>query len=312
MARRGKSLAFLLPLKRVFDRVLGWIIAGTLAVLRRINRQRMANVLGRLMRAVGPWLPEHKIGRANLAAAFPEKSPEEIEKILLGVWDNLGRVTAEFAHIDRIIIHDSARPGRSADPDVMIDDTTYANLQKLGDTKRPCLVFAAHLANWEIPATAPFQFGFKTSILYRRPNIGGASDAIVDMRARCMGNMVASGLDAPLKLARALEHGENVALLVDQHTTQGIDVMFFGRRAKTNPLVVTLARLTGAPIRGVRVIRQPDGNHFVAELTDEIPPVRDAEGKIDTQATLQAITNVVEGWVREHPEQWLWLHRRWR
>ena len=312
MARRGKSLAYLLPLKRAFDRVLGWIISGTLAVLRRINRQRMANVLGRLMRFVGPWLPEHKIGLENLRAAFPEKPPAEIETILGGVWENLGRVAAEFAHIDRIIIHDPARPERSADPDTTISERTYTNLQKLGDTKRPCLVFAAHLANWEIPATAPFQFGFKTSILYRRPNIGGASDAIVDMRARCMGNMIASGLDAPLKLARALESGENVALLVDQHTTQGIDVTFFGRKAKANQLVVTLARLTGAPIRGVRVIRQPDGNHFAAELTDEIPPVRDAEGKIDTQATLQAITNVVEGWVREHPEQWLWLHRRWR
>src|SRR6185503_11189018 len=146
MARKGKSLAFLLPLKRAFDRVLGWIIVGTLAVLRRINRRRMANVLGALMRTVGPWLPEHKVGRENLRAAFPEKSPDEIEKILAGVWDNLGRVAAEFAHIDRIVIHDPARPERSSDPDTTISERTYVNLQKLGDTQRPCLVFAAHLA----------------------------------------------------------------------------------------------------------------------------------------------------------------------
>jgi len=312
MARRGKSLGYLLPLKRAFELVLGWIVVGALAVLRRINRQRMANVLGRLMRFVGPWLPEHKIGRENLRAAFPDTSGAEIEKILAGVWDNLGRVAAEFAHIDRIIIHDPHRPERSADPDVMIDDATYARLKLLGDNTKPSLVFAAHLANWEIPALAPHTFGYKTSILYRRPNIGGASDAIVEMRARCMGNMVAAGLDAPLKLGRALESGENVALLVDQHTTQGVDVVFFGRWAKANPLIAQLARLTGAPIRGVRVVRLPDGNHFRGELTDEIAPARDAEGKIDIQATMQTITNVVEGWVREHPEQWLWLHRRWR
>jgi len=312
MAGHSTALKFLRPLKRPFDRVLGWIVVGTLAVLRRISRQRMANALGWLMRKVGPWLPEDKIGRANLVAAFPEKSPAEIDKILTGVWENLGRVAAEFAHIDRLRILDPAHPERYPDPDTVLDAATYANLLKLGDVNRPNLVFAAHLANWEIPATAPFQFGVKTSILYRRPNIGGASDAIVAMRARCMGDMVAAGLDAPLKLARALERGQNVAILVDQHTTQGIDVMFFGRRAKANPLIVTLARLTGAPIRGVRVVRQPDGNHFRGELTDEIPPIRDAEGKIDARATLQAITNVIEGWVREHPEQWLWLHRRWR
>ena len=127
-----------------------------------------------------------------------------------------------------------------------------------------------------------------------------------------MGNMVAAGRYAPLKLGRALERGENVAVLVDQHATQSVDVVFFGRWAKANPLVAQLARLTGAPIRGVRAVRLPDDNHFRVELTEEIAPVRDAEGRVDIQATMQAITNVIEGWVREHPEQWLWLHRRWR
>jgi Kdo2-lipid IVA lauroyltransferase/acyltransferase len=311
MARRSKSKA-LMPLKRGFERVLGWLIVGTLGALRLVNRRFMANLVGRLMRIVGPWFPEHKVGRENLRAAFPEKSPEEVENILGGVWENLGRVAAEFAHIDRIVIQDPSHPERTRPPDVMIDQATYARLKTLGDAAQPTVVFAAHLANWEIPALAPRAFGFKTSILYRRPNIGAASDAIVAMRERCMGTMVAAGLDAPLKLGRALESGGTVALLVDQHTTQGVDVVFFGRWAKANPLVVQLARLTGAKIYGVRVIRMPGGNDFRGELTDEIPPVRNAEGEIDLQATTQAIANVVEGWVREHPEQWLWLHRRWR
>jgi Kdo2-lipid IVA lauroyltransferase/acyltransferase len=311
MARRS-ARTILRPLKRPFDRVLGAMTVTALAGLRRINRQRMANVLGRLMRTVGPWFPEHKIGRENLRAAFPDKSPQEIEKILVGVWDNLGRVAAEFAHIDRITIHDPDHPERSVDPDAIYDHVTYAQVRQVKESKKPHLVFAAHLANWEIPALAPRVFGLPTSILYRRPNIGGASDAIVAVRARCMGNMVAAGLDAPLKLGRALERGEHVAVLVDQHTTQGVDVVFFGRWAKANPLIAQLARLTGAPIRGLRAIRLPDGNHFRGELTEEIPPVRDQDGRIDIQGTMQAITNVVEGWVREHPEQWLWLHRRWR
>jgi Kdo2-lipid IVA lauroyltransferase/acyltransferase len=311
MARRSKSKTLML-IKRGSERVLGWLIVGTLAALRLVNRQFMANIVGRVMRIVGPWFPEHKVGRDNLRAAFPDKSTEEIENILGGVWENLGRVAAEFAHIDRIIIQDPGHPERTAAPDVMIDEATHARLMTLGDASSPTVVFAAHLANWEIPALAPHAFGFKTSILYRRPNIGAASDAIVAMRERCMGTMVAAGLDAPLKLGRALESGGTVALLVDQHTNQGVDVVFFGRWAKANPLAAQLARLTGAKIRGVRVVRQPDGNHFWAELTDEIAPVRNADGEMDLQATTQAIANIVEGWVREHPEQWLWLHRRWR
>jgi KDO2-lipid IV(A) lauroyltransferase len=61
----------------------------------------------------------------------------------------------------------------------------------------------------------------------------------------------------------------------------------------------------------VRIIRLP-GHEFRAELTEEIPPVRDPSGRIDVQGTTQAVTSVVESWIREYPEQWLWLHRRWR
>jgi KDO2-lipid IV(A) lauroyltransferase len=115
-----------------------------------------------------------------------------------------------------------------------------------------------------------------------------------------------------VRLANAIERGEHVGMLVDQHFVKGVDVVFFGRWAKANPLIAQLARHTGAAIRGVRVVRQPDGNSFWGELTDEIAPARDAEGKVDLQGTMQIITGIVENWIREHPEQWLWLHRRWR
>src|SRR4029079_5701125 len=80
---------------------------------------------------------------------------------------------------------------------------------------------------------------------------------------------------------------------------------------QANPLIARLARLYDCNNHGNRTIRQP-GNRFSLNFTHAIPPVRDAEGKVDVQGTMQAITDVVEGWVREHPEQWLWLHRRWR
>jgi KDO2-lipid IV(A) lauroyltransferase len=311
MARRPRSKAGR-ALKSAGDRILGWLTITALGLLRRLNRRRMANMIGPLMRHVGPWLPEHKIGRGNLAAAFPQKSPEEIETILGGVWDNLGRYAAEFAHIDRMTIYNPEAPHQPADLDAVYDETTRDRFLRLRDSGKPSLVFSAHLANWELPACAPRMLGMPTSILYRRPNIGATSDAIVALRERCMGNMVAAGLDAPFRLGRALERGDHVAMLVDQHTTQGVDVVFFGRWAKANPLIAQLARLTGAPIYGIRAIRLPDGNHFRGELTEEVVPVRGADGIVDIQATTQAIANVVEGWIREYPEQWLWLHRRWR
>jgi KDO2-lipid IV(A) lauroyltransferase len=296
-------------LKAWSNAAIGAITVTTLKVLRRLDRKRTANFFGRLMRFVGPWLPEHKVGRANLVAAFPGKPSEEIDKILLGVWENLGRVGAEFAHLDRMTVLDFERGGAT---DVVYDRTSFERFLAIRSSGKPTLVFAAHLANWEVPAIAPAAYDIKSNLLYRRPNISAISDAVIEMRAGCMGNLIPTGLAAPVQLANALERGEHVGMLVDQHFGKGVDVVFFGRWAKANPLIAQLARHTECAIRGVRVVRQPDGNSFWSEITDEIPPVRDADGKIDIQGTMQVITGVVEGWVREHPEQWLWLHRRWR
>jgi KDO2-lipid IV(A) lauroyltransferase len=88
-------------------------------------------------------------------------------------------------------------------------------------------------------------------------------------------------------------------------------VTFFGRKTRANPTLARLLRQIECPIHGVRIIRLP-GHRFRAELSEEVTPVRDAAGLIDIQGTMQAITSVIEGWIREYPDQWLWLHRRWR
>jgi KDO2-lipid IV(A) lauroyltransferase len=293
-------------LKPLADAAVGASIKLLFRSIRRFDRIRISNVFAAFMRAVGPWLPEHRIGRANLAAAFPEKSPAEIERILGGVWDNLGRVAAEFAHLDRLTIGDPLNL-----PYIKYDAASVERYNRLRDDGKPALVFAAHLANWELPAIIAAAFGLDAMVLYRRPNVGAIADAVVAIRQGAMGTLVATGLDAPIKLARALENNRHVAMLVDQHFVKGVEVEFFGRRCLANPLIATLARHVDCPIHGTRIIRQANGG-FRGEITEEIPPVRDAEGKVDVRATMQVITSVIEGWIREYPEQWLWLHRRWR
>jgi Kdo2-lipid IVA lauroyltransferase/acyltransferase len=148
-------------------------------------------------------------------------------------------------------------------------------------------------------------------VLYRRPNIASADRIIQEMRAVNMGTMIAASHDAPLKLAQALQNGQHVAMLVDQYFTNGVEVTFFGRKTRANPMLARLLRQVECPIHGVRIIRLP-GHRFRAELSEEVKPARDAAGQIDVQGTMQAITSVIEGWIREYPDQWLWLHRRWR
>jgi KDO2-lipid IV(A) lauroyltransferase len=162
-----------------------------------------------------------------------------------------------------------------------------------------------------MPALAAVAHGLDCAILFRRPNIASADRIIEEMRSVKMGTLIPAGRDAPFRLAEALQKGQHVAMLVDQYLTGGVEVTFFGRKTRANPMLARLLRQVECPIHGVRIIRLP-GHRFRAEVSEEVKPVRDASGKIDIQGTTQAITSVVEGWIREYPEQWLWLHRRWR
>jgi KDO2-lipid IV(A) lauroyltransferase len=245
--------------------VVGALTIGLLRATRYFDPIKTADLFARIAQRIGPLTREQKTARANLTAAFPEKSPEEIEQILAGVWDNLGRYGAEFAHLDHVWEHDPAHPENSR---IEIQPRTHELFAQLRLDGKPALIFSSHLGSFELAALAA----------------------------------VAHGLDAK---------GQHVAILVDQYFTNGVDVTFFGRKTKANPTLARLLRQIECPIHGVRIIRLP-GHRFRAELSEEIPPVRDAAGQIDVQGTMQAITSVVEGWIREYPDQWWWVHRRWR
>jgi Kdo2-lipid IVA lauroyltransferase/acyltransferase len=295
--------------KPLGEAAVGALTIGLLRATRHFDPDKTADRFGRIARLIGPALRENRIGRANLTAAFPEKSPEEIEAILAGVWDNLGRIGAEFAHLDHIWDYDTAFPERHCH--IEITPRTFELFYELKLDGKPALIFASHLANWELPALAAVAHGLDTAILYRRPNSASADRIIQQIRQVKMGTLIPAGRDAPLRLADALQKGQHVAMLVDQYLTGGVEVTFFGRKTRANPMLARLVRQVECPIHGVRIIRLP-GHRFRAELTEEVKPVRDAAGRIDVQGTTQAITSVVEGWIREYPEQWLWLHRRWR
>lgn len=308
MARGGLKQRLRRGVKAAGNAVAGALAIGIIHLMRLVRPDAMANAAGRFMRLIGPLLPEHKIGRANLTAAFPEKSPEEIDRILLGVWDNLGRVGAEFTQLDRLIDYDREHPERGR---LEIPQALFDKFLALANDGKPALVFTAHLANWELPAVFAASQNLDSAALYRRPNIAAIDRWVRKTRAASMGELIATGLDAPVRIADALKRGAHIGMLVDQYYVRGVEVTFFGRKTNANPLIARLAQHFDCPIVGVRVIRLP-GNRFTAELTDEVKPVRDTQGNVDIAATMQVITSIIESWVREHPEQWLWLHRRWR
>ena len=197
-----------------FARVFTLIARGLMHGLRRLDPDRSSDLCGRGARRIGPWLPVSRTGRANLRAAYPEKSAAEIEEILAGVWENLGRVVGEFANLDRLWDWDPLRPdqGRIVSPH---PDRFF----EVRDDGKPSLIFAAHLANWELAAVGAAAHGADAALLFRIPGSRFAAEIVQEVRNANMGRLVPSSRTAVFELAREIERGAHVGMLVDQFRT---------------------------------------------------------------------------------------------
>ncbi len=282
------------------------VVRGVFALARALGPDRSSAVGGAIARRLGPLLPQHRIGLENLRAAFPDKSEAEIRAILAGAWENIGRLGAEYPHLGQLFDYDhySGEIGR-------IEVDGIEHFIALAEDGKPALIFSAHLANWELPPICAARYGLDSTVVFRPPNEPAAAHVLHEIRSQTMGGLEAARQGAAFAMRGVLERGGHLGMLIDQHFTRGVTVDFLGRPAFTNPIMGKFARAFDCPVHGVRVIRLPAGR-FRLQLTPALDLPRDGEGLVDVQGAMQAMTRVVEDWVREHPEQWLWMHRRWR
>ena len=299
---RYRFLQFLIGIRNwLFAKLIGL----SLWLIRLIPLKYAASMFERIARWLGPKIWRHKVVMDNLAIAFPEKSIEERQKLASDSWAQMARTLIEYIYLDEIF-----------NLEVEMEDSETIEIvngeafQKLRDDGLPAILFTGHIANFELLPMVSAKFGLQILSMYRRPNNEYAASQVEESRKGFDKNLVASGAMASFQLMSALERGEHVGLLVDQKFRRGINIPFFGKDAKTNPLLAKLARRYDCPVHGARTVRLPDGR-FRLEITDELVLPRDKNGDVDIKGTTELVTNVVEGWVREYPEQWLWMHRRW-
>ncbi|MBS7541522.1 lipid A biosynthesis lauroyl acyltransferase [Ancylobacter oerskovii] len=292
--------------KKLRNAVISGTVWGVVRLLRLVSAERAAEAGAFWAKLIGPRTSVHQRALRNLRRAYPEKTEAEREAIARGMWDNMGRVGGEFVHLDHIWQYNMWEPAKSR-----IEVSGATQFIAMRYDGKPALIFTAHLANWELPAIAAAAQGLDSAVLFRPPDNDFLAELLLDQRAKVMGNLVAASHVAVFELAAVLDQGKHLGILVDQDRRGGPVVNFFGHPCTANPTIARLARLYECPVHGVRVIRLP-GGRFRITCTPPLDLPRDANGKIDVDASMQAITSVVEGWVREHPEQWTWFYRRWR
>ena len=286
------------PLKR-FSYLAQAIPAYVLLVVFRLLPLGAASWLGgRIGRLVGLFHPGTRRAYLNLRMALPERAAEH-KRIVAGMWDNLGRVIGEYA--------------RFRD---MLQDTRFvemAGTEHVPEGGR--IVFlTAHMANWEVCRSLAAQRGWNMASIYRPLNniyLG----PLLDRLRGVPGQVLFPKQNSAKELIRFIRNGDTVGLVGDQRLSDGMQAPFFGIPALTTTFPALLAVRHGGRIIPAQVERLAEGKHagkLRMTIHPEIPVPGAGTDQEKIAALTLAINRMYEEWIRLHPEQWLWMHDRWR
>jgi KDO2-lipid IV(A) lauroyltransferase len=255
-----------------------------------------SGLCGAIARALGPRLPVSHHARRNLRHAFPALDDAAIERVVVGVWDNLGRVVGEYPHLRRLGAE-------------RVEVIGVEHLIPLREDGQPGICFSGHLGNWEILPVVAARHGLPFTNIYRATN-----NRLVDRLLRRLrpdsADLIPKGSTGARQAIAALARGAHLGMLVDQKMNDGIAVPFFGRDAMTAPALAQLALKYRCPVLAARVERV-GGARFRLVIEPPLQLPRSGDRQADLRALMLAVNQQLERWIEARPEQWLWLHRRW-
>lgn len=274
------------------------------AFFKLIGVDTASAIAGRFTRIAGPMIgPITRRARVNLKIAFPDMPPANADAIIRDVWENLGRTTAEFAHLEKF------------DPDAAVTRVEIIGRDKLeaiAKGERPAIFVSGHFANWEVMSIVLHALGVDYGVIYRAANNPLIDGLIIRTRARIMSRrQIPKGKRGGRDMIEALKSGASLAMLVDQKlNTGGVPSPFFGKPAMTAPAAARLTLKYGAPVIPIEIERL-NGARFRVTAHEPIPFTPSGDINADTQKLTDLINLELEKMIRARPGQWLWLHRRW-
>jgi KDO2-lipid IV(A) lauroyltransferase len=262
----------------------------------------VASALGGYFAAIiGPHVSRTRIARRNLAMAMPTLDRPETEKIIKGMWNNIGRTFVEYPHITRM---DFPTMRGLAELEG-IEHIRNADLAGRGG-----IFFTGHLGNFEFGPKLFASHGFPLHVVFRRSNNPGLHTLIHTLRNRYLAGSISKGKAGSRQMIEILKKGERIGIMLDQKMNDGIPVRFFGVDAMTAPAVARLALKYRCHVLPTRIIRTAGVKHKVIVYPPiAIPDTGDLHKDVHTIMT--RINSILEGWIREYPEQWFWVHNRW-
>jgi KDO2-lipid IV(A) lauroyltransferase len=275
-------------------KLLGALPRGWARALGAVVGAAAYRVLGRL----------RNVGLTNLALAFPEKSVEEREQILRLLYRNLGWLLAEFCQMPRYTLENTRGFAR------------YEGLEHYLAARyrgKGVLIVTGHLGAWELSSYYHSLMGHPMSMVIRRLDNARVDRLVNDIRCR-HGNRVLHKDDFARGLLGAMRQGETVGILMDTNMTppQGAFVPFFGHMACTASGMARVALKTGATVLPGFMVWEESEQKYVLHFGEAIEIVSTGDDERDVLENTARFTAVIESWVQRYPDQWLWVHRRWK
>ncbi len=261
-------------------------------------------IAGLLMVIFGPLTPPSFLAMKNIKKIMPELTFFQRFKIMLGMWNNLGKDIAEFIFINNMSYEELKKY-------INIDEESRKIIEKIKNSKEGELIFTAHFGNWEIFSRAFEYLNIPISAVYREMNNKYVDDIILKYRSGRNTEMIPKGPKGVIRIARSLKEGRKLFMLVDQRLSSGLDIKFLDQDAKTTDSVATLALKYNYKVYSAVVFRRSFSSFFDVKI-EKFEVVNTGDLKEDIKATTLKINKKIEEWIRLKPEQWFWVHNRWK
>ena len=270
-----------------------------------LSIQRSSNFAGNIAMFIGNKISVNKLATNNLAKAMPLLSDGERKIIINSMWNNLGKIIGEYIHISKYSLDEIEKV-------IVFSEQSQNNINYLKETNRGGIIFSGHLGNWEIGPKALMTKGLKVNTLYRPLNNPYVEKITADLRKI---PMIKKSLTGGRKIIEAIKRGEFVIILADQKISEGEPVKFFHDKAITTTSIARMAIKYNIPIIPARSIRlNNDNNKIKFSIEVEKPLKYEISKNIEKDVlgiTLQ-INQKLEEWIRQFPDQWFWVHNRWK
>jgi KDO2-lipid IV(A) lauroyltransferase len=279
-----------------------WLLVWVIGLLPRPLARAAGIALARLVHLLHGRL--RRVGMRNLELAFPEMPAAERRRIVKTLFDGLGRQLAEFCLFPRYT---------AGNVDSVAVYKGFGNYEAARKRGKGVILVTAHLGGWEVGSFAHAINGYPLHIVVRALD-NPYLNALVD-RYRCLhGNTTFDKQDFARGLLGALKAGETVGILMDQNMTppQGVFVDFFGRAACTASGVARVALRTDAAVVPAFTIWDVVEGKYRVQFDPALQLSRTGDEEADAASNTAAFTKVIENYARQYPEQWLWVHRRWK